>query len=254
MTGTSVAAADSAKTTAGPQDTAMPKAERVQKLLAAAGVGSRRACEEMIKAGRVSVNGAITTIGQSAIADDDIRVDGKRVKTEKLVHVLLNKPCGVTSTVSDRHAERTVVDLVKLPQRLFPVGRLDKESDGLMLLTNDGALMQRLTHPSHEVRKTYEVVTAHTIEPRALAVLRAGVLVDGKTAVPDRVEQVNETTLRITIHEGRKHIIRLMMAALGHTVMRLTRLEMGPLTLKGLKPGQWRMLTAEELKALQAAK
>jgi pseudouridine synthase len=169
---------------------------------------------------------------------------------EKKVYVLLNKPRGVTSTVADRHAARTVVDLVKVPERLFPVGRLDKDSEGLMLLTNDGTLMQRLTHPSYEVRKTYEVVTAKPLTEKEMAELRAGIVVEGRKAKPDAVESISPTAIRITIHEGRKHIIRVMMARLGHTVLRLTRMTIGPLNLRGIKPGQWRHMTKEELASL----
>ena len=226
--------------------------QRLQKLLASAGVASRRKCEELIAAGKVTVNGEVAKVGQSATSDDDIRVAGKSIAIESKVYVMLNKPAGVTSTVSDSHATRTVTDLVKLPQRVFPVGRLDKESEGLMLLTNDGELMQRLTHPSYEVRKTYEVVTARQISEDDLAALRAGVVIEGRKAKPDAVERLGPVTARIVIHEGRKHIIRLMMAKIEHTVVRLTRLAIGPLTLRELKPGQWRPVRPEELERLKA--
>jgi 23S rRNA pseudouridine2605 synthase len=230
--------------------------ERLQKVLAAAGYGSRRVCEELIAAGRVTVNGEVAVLGRRVDADADrIEVDGVPAPTRPgLVHYVLNKPRGVVSTVKDTHGRRTVVDLVPAEPRVYPVGRLDSDSEGLLILTNDGDLAQRLAHPSHGVDKEYLVhVDGGRVAPGALRRLRDGVeLEDGVTA-PATVSQPEAGVLRITIHEGRNRQVRRMCEAIGHPVRRLVRLRIGPLADRLLRPGAWRPLTTDEVRALYDA-
>ncbi len=225
--------------------------QRVQKLLAQAGIASRRTCEDYIKEGRVTVNGKAVAIGATASVGDDIRLDGKPVALEKQVHIILNKPKGVTSTVYDPHASRTVLDLVKVPQRIFPVGRLDRETEGLILLTNDGALMQHITHPSHGVDKTYIASTVKTIGPTMIERLKFGVMVENKMVKIKNVVELAPNVVRLSVHEGRKHIVRNIFAALGNPVKRLVRIAIGPIELGDLEPGKWRYLTERELSLLR---
>ncbi len=231
----------------------MAEAQRVQKLLAQAGIASRRKCEEMIKEGRVSVNGTIVGIGTSATTTDDIRVDGKKVAFEEKVYIMLNKPVGVTSTVSDPHARMTVLDLVKVPQRIFPVGRLDKETEGLLLLTNDGELMQHITHPSHGVTKTYVVNTERAVSDEEIMKLRQGIMLEGKKVQVNAIEKHAPTFIQLTIHEGMKHIVRNLFAALNHNVKRLVRVKLGTLDIGNLDTGKSRPLTPAELARLKKA-
>ena len=229
----------------------MSTQERVQKLLAQAGIASRRKCEELIKEGRVSVNGVLVGIGASASADDDIRVDGKKVAFEEKVYIMLNKPVGVTSTVSDPHARRTVLDLVDVKQRVFPVGRLDKETEGLLLLTNDGELMQLITHPSHGVTKTYVVNTERAVSDEEIQKLRRGMVLEGKRVQVDAIERHAPTFIELSIHEGMKHVVRNLFATLNHNVKRLVRVRLGPLNIGNLDTGKWRMLSPAEVARLK---
>ncbi len=232
--------------------------ERLQKVLARIGYGSRRACEELILDGRVSVNGETAEIGRRVIPGRDaVSVDGTEVATEPgLVYYLLNKPDGVVSTASDTHGRRTVVDLVPRDTRVFPVGRLDIETTGLLVLTNDGILTQLVTHPSHGVDKEYvaEVECGPSgVGRSALASLRAGVeLEDGRTA-PAQVGQPSPGVLRLVIHEGRNRQVRRMCEAVGHPVVRLSRVRIGPIRDEKLPPGAWRELSTEEVRRLYAA-
>jgi pseudouridine synthase len=244
-------------------------AERLQKLLASAGVASRRASEELIRAGRVSVNGhVVRELGVRADpARDDVRLDGRPVRPpEERTYLLLNKPRGFTSTVSDPHAHFTVMAL--LPEgtpRVYPVGRLDKDSEGLLLLTDDGELTARLLHPRYHVPKEYAVLVRGDLSERALERLRRGVLLDGGTTAPAEVEPgepppgVGEPGgfamlwLRIVLYEGRKRQIREMCERVGLEVVRLWRVRMGPLKLGGLRPGRVRHLTRHEIAALRKA-
>jgi 23S rRNA pseudouridine2605 synthase len=229
--------------------------ERLQKVLAQAGLGSRRACEELIADGRVTVNGEVATLGMRADPDvDAIEVDGARIGVrEGLVHYLLNKPAGVVTTASDPQGRPTVVGLVPAEPRVYPVGRLDADTEGLLVLTNDGELAHRLTHPSFGVDKEYLADVTGAPSRGALRRLREGVeLEDGPTA-PARVSLVGDHTLRITIHEGRNRQVRRMCEAVGHPVRRLVRVRVGPLADRRLPPGEWRSLTQAEVRALERA-
>lgn len=236
----------------------LPSGERLQKVLARVGFGSRRACEELIADGRVRVNGSVASLGQRVAADsDEVTVDGRRIGVAPgLVYYLLNKPGGVVTTASDTHGRPTVVDAVPSEPRVFPVGRLDMDTEGLILLTNDGALAHTLTHPSSGVEKEYLAQVECTpggVSQGALRRLREGVeLEDGLTA-PARVGQPEAGVLRIVIHEGRNRQVRRMCEAVGHPVLRLVRTRIGPLTDTTLKPGEFRRLSIDEVRALTNA-
>jgi 23S rRNA pseudouridine2605 synthase len=232
---------------------------RLAKYLAHAGIASRRAAEEIIRHGRVTVGDETVTDPARDVDDSShVAVDGEPLGgAEKRVVYALNKPKGVVSTAKDTHGRTTVVDLVaaKGGARLYPVGRLDADSTGLLLLTNDGDLANKLTHPSREVPKTYRVKlrTRGPVPARALRRLREGVqLEDGLTA-PARVRQVDPGVLEITIHEGRKHQVRRMCAEVGHPVQTLTRIRFGPLELGEMKVGGVRRLSPAEVAELRAA-
>jgi 23S rRNA pseudouridine2605 synthase len=230
-------------------------AERLQKVLARSGVGSRRACEELISAGRVTVNGEVATLGRRVdAARDEIELDGALIAVaEGLAHYLLNKPAGVVTTASDPQGRPTVVQLVPPRPRVFPVGRLDVETEGLLVMTNDGPLAHRLTHPRFGLEKEYVAEVEGTPRPAALRALRRGVeLEDGLTA-PARVTLVGPSALRITIHEGRNRQVRRMCDAIGHPVVRLFRTRVGPITDRRLAPGAWRLLTPGEVRSLAEA-
>lgn len=234
--------------------------ERLHKYLSRAGVASRRKCEELIAAGRVRVNGETVSLPGSKVDPDRdrVEVDGQPVKLPKdHAYWLLNKPAGYVSTVHDPQGRPTVLDLVKQTRRLYPVGRLDQDSEGLLLLTDDGELTQRLTHPSFEHEKEYQVLVEGRPDERVLQRLRAGVaLEDGLSHAADvtvlRSDQAG-TWLRVVMHEGRKRQLRRMFDAVGHPVRRLIRVRMGPLTLGHLPPGQSRPLTAQERTRLRKA-
>jgi 23S rRNA pseudouridine2605 synthase len=234
-------------------------AERVQKILAAAGYGSRRACEKFIEAGRVRVNGKVIKVGEKADAThDQITIDGQAVKIEKKLYILLNKPRGVISSLNPQGERKTVRDLIPLTGRLYPVGRLDMDSEGLVLMTNDGELTNRLTHPRYGHEKEYEVhVDGHPKEEQ-LQNWRRGVVLDGEWTASARVKVIKKsaagTWLKVTMYEGKKHQIRLTAEALGMWVKRLIRVRMGPLKLGAIKPGEWRPLSDYELNALKTAK
>lgn len=228
---------------------------RLQKVLSQAGLGSRRVCDDLIAAGRVRVNGAVADLGRRVDPEvDAIELDGARIGVKAgLVHYLLNKPAGVITTAADPQGRPTVVELVPAEPRVFPVGRLDGDSEGLLLLTNDGDLTHQLTHPSFGVDKEYLVEVEGTPHRGALARLREGVdLDDGRTA-PAKVAQLDGRTLRITIHEGRNRQVRRMCDAVGFPVVRLVRTRIGPLADRTLAPGAWRPLTQDEVRALERA-
>jgi 23S rRNA pseudouridine2605 synthase len=229
--------------------------ERLQKILARAGFGSRRASEALIAAGRVRVNGEVAALGDRADPETDrIEVDGAVVGIRPgLVHYLLNKPAGVVTTASDPQGRPTVVGLVPAEPRVFPVGRLDADTEGLLLLTNDGELAHRLTHPSFGVDKEYLAGVDGRPTRGALRRLREGVeLEDGPTA-PAKVSLVGDRLLRITIHEGRKRQVRRMCEAVGLPVRRLVRVRIGPIADRRLAPGEWRALEPDEIRALERA-
>ena len=229
--------------------------ERLQKVLARVGYGSRRACEELISGGRVTVNGEPVELGRRVDPRHDrVAVDGVPVPVlPGLVHYLLNKPPGVVTTADDPHGRPTVVDLVPRQPRVFPVGRLDADTEGLLVLTNDGELAQRLTHPSFGVDKEYLVEVEGVPGPGALRRLRQGVdLDDGRTS-PAQVGVVAPGVLRVVIHEGRNRQVRRMCDAVGHPVRRLVRTRIGPVSDPGLAPGRWRALTPVEVRSLALA-
>jgi 23S rRNA pseudouridine2605 synthase len=230
---------------------------RLAKYLASAGVASRRASEEIVRAGRVTVGGdTITDPAHDVSEADDVKVDRKPVSPAAPARVVyaLNKPAGVVSTARDPQGRPTVVTMVPQTERLYPVGRLDIDTTGLILLTNQGELAHRLTHPSFEVEKTYRVVVAgRSVRDSELRALREGVeLEDGRTA-PARVRRVSADTIEITIHEGRKRQVKRMCEAVGHPVKRLERVAFGPLALGDLRQGRWRKLTDAEVDALMSA-
>lgn len=226
--------------------------ERLQKILSAHGLASRRAAEGWLAAGRVTVNGRPAQVGDKADPDrDDIRVDGKPLKgPSKRTYLMLNKPRGYVTTLSDEKGRRTVADLVRdCGARVWPVGRLDLDSEGLLILTDDGELTQRLLHPSHEVEKEYHVWVEGDVAA-ALPVLRGPLELDGIPLAPARVERLGERELSVVIHEGRNRQVRRMCALAGLKVTRLQRVREGELMLGTLPKGRWRLLTQEELTAL----
>ena len=238
---------------------------RLQKLIATAGVASRRAAETLMREGRVTVNGTVVaTLGARANPEtDDIRVDGRRVSlggTRR--YLLLNKPRGVVTTRDDPQRRRTVMDLLSgVRESVYPVGRLDYDSDGLLLLTNDGDLAARLTHPRHGLERVYEAWVRGVPDATALKRLARGVMLDGRRTAPATVSLVragrglhgNRAVVRIIITEGRKRQVRHMCEAIGHPVMRLRRVRIGPIQDKALRPGQLRDLTPGEVTALRHA-
>jgi 23S rRNA pseudouridine2605 synthase len=228
--------------------------ERLQKVLARVGWGSRRACEELIAAGRVTVNGEVAVLGRRIDPLHDlVEVDGAPVGTRPgLVYYLLNKPAGVITTAKDTHGRPTVIELVPDEPRVFPVGRLDADSEGLLLLTNDGELANRIAHPSGGVEKEYLAeVSGGALSPGELRALRTGVDLDDGATSPATVSQPSPGVVRIAIHEGRNRQVRRMCDAVGHPVTRLVRVRIGALRDTRLAPGAWRQLTTDELLDLQ---
>jgi len=234
---------------------AMPQGERLQKVLAERGWGSRRVCEDLIASGRVTVNGETAVLGRRVDTSNDmVEVDGVPIGVRPgLVYYLLNKPEGVITTAHDPQGRPTVVELVPPEPRVYPVGRLDLDTSGLLLLTNDGDLANRLAHPSHGVEKEYLAEVRGRPSSGVVRRLREGVeLDDGRTA-PARVSQPDPGVLRITIHEGRNRQVRRMCEAVGYPVLRLVRVRIGPLRDASLAPGQWRELTTAEVRELVEA-
>src|SRR3954447_8636014 len=228
---------------------------RLGKFLAHAGVASRRAAEEVVRDGRVTVDGEIVTDPARDVDESNaVEVDGRRVEAEPREVHALNKPAGVVSTARDTHGRPTVVELVRSRRRLYPVGRLDADTTGLILLTNDGELADLLTHPRYGVDKVYRArVEPPRLSPRALDALKRGVeLDDGRTA-PARVRQPGRGVVELTIREGRKRQVRRMLEAVGHRVVELERVAFGPLGLRGLEPGKSRRLTKAEVERLRRA-
>jgi 23S rRNA pseudouridine2605 synthase len=241
---------------------------RLQKFLAQAGYGARRKCEQLIAAGRVTVNGQPAQLGTTVSPGDDVHVDGRPVaQVEEKVYIALHKPTGYASDRSDRR-NKNMFELVRVPQRLFGVGRLDKDSSGLILLTNDGEFAQRLAHPSFQHEKEYRVLVQGRPSDAALQRWREGVLLDGETTktAPCHVEVMGKIPtpafprdagegawLRVVMHEGRKRQIRRVAKLLGHPVVELQRVRVGSVRLGALKSGQWRRLSEHEVRALLGA-
>ncbi|MBA2384579.1 MAG: rRNA pseudouridine synthase [Actinobacteria bacterium] len=225
---------------------------RLNAFLARAGIASRRKADELIKAGRVQVNGAPGELNTFVAAGDAVLVDGEPVSEQRLAHVLLHKPAGVITTARDPQGRRTVVDLVEHESRVVPVGRLDVDTTGVLLLTNDGPLAHRLAHPRYGVEKVYEVETWREPTDEALRRLREGVeLEDGVTA-PARVRRLGAARFELVLHEGRNRQVRRMCEAVGHRVRRLHRSVYAGLDIAGLAPGEWRELTEAEVRKLRA--
>lgn len=238
------------------QHRSLPQGERLQKVLASVGLGSRRSCEDLIEAGRVTVNGEVAVLGRRVDPDQDqIAVDDVPIGVRPgLVHYLLNKPAGVITASSDPHGRPTVVGLVPESPRVFAVGRLDLDTEGLLVLTNDGGLAQHIAHPRHGVDKEYLAeVDGGPVTAGVLRRLREGVELDDGPTAPARVSQPEPGILRLVIHEGRNRQVRRMCEAVGHPVLRLVRTRIGPITDRSLAPGQWRHLAADEVLALARA-
>ena len=227
---------------------------RLNRFLAAAGIGSRRHCDELIAAGRVTINGrACMDFSYQPAAEDHVKVGGKMVRAEHRLDLMLHKPAGFVSTRSDPNARDTIFDLLppKMP-RLFNVGRLDTQSEGLLILTNDGELAQRLTHPRHKIEKEYEVTLDHPWNHQLTAKLLRGVNLDGERARIDRLQPVTLTRVRVILRQGINRQIRRMFFAVGYEVKRLVRIRVGSLRLGDLPRGHWRPLSATELKQFRS--
>lgn len=241
------------------------RGERLQKILSQAGVASRRLSEELIVQGRVQVNGqTVTTLGTKADPEaDEIKVDGRRIHGQRrLRYVLLHKPRGYITTRSDPEGRPTVMDLLRgVKEYVYPVGRLDYDSEGLLLLTNDGELAAHLTHPRHEVDKVYHARVRGVPDDHALERLEKGVTIDGRRTAPAKARLVNQphkpstgqTTIELAIHEGRQRQVRKMFEAIGHPVVRLKRVRIGPIEDPNIPPGHWRDLTPQEVARLRRA-
>lgn len=231
---------------------------RLQKYLAECGIASRRACEGMIEAGRVAVNGETAHVGQSIEpGTDQITVDGREIGVEEKIYVVLNKPTGFVTSAKDEFGRKTVLDCVRGARvRVFPVGRLDMDVEGVILLTNDGELGHRLIHPSFGVNKVYVAWVRGQVSETTLQRLRAGVdLEDGKSAPAEAVILSSDrqgTQLQLTLHEGRKREVKRMCEAVGHPIRKLRRIAFANIEVDGLRPGEWRYLTAEEIAELRA--
>ncbi len=235
---------------------------RIQKLLSYCGYCSRRKAEQLITAGRVRCNGRPVKLGDKATAKDLLSVDGENIdipKKKTYRYIMLNKPRGYVTTMSDEQGRRCVTDLLTgIPERVYPIGRLDRNSEGLLLFTNDGKFANDIMHPSREVSKTYRVTVRPPVSEEQLAQMSAGVEIEsGVVTAPAnivaQVQEANRVVLLVTIHEGKKREVRLMCDAVGLEVARLRRISIGPLKLGMLQPGEWRDLTSEELRALRAA-
>ena len=225
---------------------------RLNAWLARAGVASRRKADELIKAGRVTVNGEPGQLNTFVGADDDVRLDGRPLAKQKPAYVLLHKPAGVVTTAHDPQGRPTVVELVQHPSRVVPVGRLDADTTGVLLLTNDGELAHRLAHPRYEVEKVYEAECRTRPTVADLRRLREGVDLDDGPTRPARVRRLGGSRIEIAIHEGRNRQVRRMLEAVGNRAERLHRSRYGPLALGGLEPGTWRELEAAEVERLRA--
>ena len=231
---------------------------RLQKYLAEAGVASRRKCEELIAEGRVEVNNQVVTVPGTKINGGElIKVDGKVIRSEqRKVYILLNKPVGYISTAKDQFSRKTVLDLVStVSERIYPVGRLDYDTSGLLMLTNDGELANGLTHPKHELQKVYRVMISGKLKEEDITSLQEGVDIEDYTTAPAAVKVVDATKrdsiVEIAIHEGKNRQVRKMFETLGYPVLRLKRVAIGPLVIDGLEEGKWRYLRKKEIELLK---
>jgi 23S rRNA pseudouridine2605 synthase len=225
---------------------------RLNAYLARAGVASRRGADELIKAGRVTVNGEPGQLNTFVQSRDRVELDGAHVELQPLTYVLLHKPAATVTTAHDPQGRRTVVDLVDHPARVVPVGRLDADTTGALLLTNDGDLAHRLAHPRYEVEKVYEAEVEGDAADEALEQLSNGIKLDDGPTSPAHARRLGSGRVELSIHEGRKHQVKRMLAAVGHPVTRLHRSRYAGLTLEGLEPGQWRELEPSEVERLRS--
>jgi 23S rRNA pseudouridine2605 synthase len=225
---------------------------RLNAYLARAGVASRRKADELIKAGRVSVNGEPGALNTFVAAGDRVEVDGRSIAPQRLAYVLLHKPAGVVTTASDPQGRPTVVNLVDHQARVVPVGRLDADTTGVLLLTNDGLLAHRLAHPRYQVEKVYEAQVEGRPSEQALRSLESGVELDDGPTAPARARRLAPSKVELSIHEGRKHQVKRMLEAVGHPVSSLHRSRYAGLDAGRLAPGEWRELTVEEVEGLRA--
>ena len=235
--------------------------ERLQKIIASSGYASRRKAEELIKKGVVFVNGKkVTELGTKVDSNDEITIDGQTLSVENKEYYLLYKPSGVITTTNDEKNRKTVVDLIKTDKRIYPVGRLDYDTTGVLLLTNDGEFTNILMHPSNKIEKVYLAKINGILAKNEISALRSGVLVDGKRTAPAKVKikQYNKSSnlslIEITIHEGKNHQIKKMFEAVNHKVVKLKRERLGFFTLDNLKIGEYRRLTIKEVKKVYALK
>lgn len=234
--------------------------ERLQKVMAELGVASRRKCEELILQGRVKVDGQLVNELGTKVDKQNatIEVDGKRLVNESnKLYILLNKPVGYITSAKDQFNRPTVLDLVSsLNQRVFPVGRLDYDTEGLLILTNDGELTYKITHPSHNVTKTYSALVMGKMQAKVIEIFKKGIYIEDYKTAPAKLEILkhigNDTLVNITIHEGRNRQVRKMCDAVGHKVLKLRRISIGKLNMGDLKTGQWRFLTTEEVEYLNS--
>lgn len=237
----------------------MATPERLQKVMAAAGIASRRASEELITAGRVRVDGVVVRELGTKVDPETARieVDGRLIGPQRTRYIMLNKPSGYITTLADERARRTVADLIDVPERVVPVGRLDRPTQGLLLLTNDGPLAHRVMHPRYQMDKEYEVLADGFPPPEVLQEIRRGITIDGVMVKPEEVRPLRETPdgllLKIVIQEGRNRIVRRMFEAVRYPVLRLVRTRVGPIQLGNLPKGAWRDLTDGELEQLREA-
>jgi 23S rRNA pseudouridine2605 synthase len=224
---------------------------RLNAFLARAGVASRRRSDDLIRAGRVRVNGRPGQLNSVVGRRDSVEVDGKPVQLQPLTYVLLHKPADAVTTVRDPQRRRTVVDLVDHPARVVPVGRLDADTTGVLLLTNDGDLAHRLAHPRYEIEKVYVADVEGEPDDTTLARLAKGITLDDGATAPARVRRIGPSRIEVELHEGRKHQVKRMLEAVGHPVRRLHRPRYAGLTLDGLRAGQWRELEQDEVEELR---
>lgn len=227
---------------------------RLNAYLSQAGIASRRKSDELIKAGRVTVNGKAGQLNTEVSRGDAVRLDGKPVEPQAYRYILINKPKQTLTTLKDPHGRRKVVDLINIRQRVAPVGRLDWDTTGALLLTNDGALANKLMHPSFAVDKVYEAEIRGEISERKLNKIKNGLQLEDGVTAPAAAEKISPNSIRLAIHEGRNRQVKRMLAAVGLEVVALHRSEYGGLKLTGLKPGKWRDLTKQEIKLLKMVK
>lgn len=224
---------------------------RINSFLARAGVASRRGADELIKSGKVTINGKPASLNSQVGDSDEVRLNGQKVNARKLRYILINKPAGVVTTLKDPQGRKTILNLLSISERVVPVGRLDYNTTGALLLTNDGQLAQRLMHPSFEVDKVYEAEVEGLITPENISKLEKGVIIEEGITAPAKARVIGENKIELIIHEGRKHQVKKMLLAVGLETKKLHRSRYANFELGNLKYGQWRELTEQEISALK---